>query len=103
MAIIKCPNCGEYISDKASQCVHCTFELDNHLQTQTESNVQLTDEVLQAPTKNRTFNTKKTLILVFSALFSLFVVIGIIISSPMYRSRILHLVLFFPQLSGHKT
>ncbi|WP_031556723.1 zinc ribbon domain-containing protein [Lachnospira multipara] len=31
MAIILCPNCGKEISDKASKCVHCGFELNNHV------------------------------------------------------------------------
>jgi hypothetical protein len=28
MAMIKCPNCGEMISDKATKCVHCDFVLE---------------------------------------------------------------------------
>ena len=27
MALIKCPNCGEDISEKAFQCIHCGFQL----------------------------------------------------------------------------
>ena len=27
MAIIKCPNCGNDISDKAEKCIHCGYEL----------------------------------------------------------------------------
>ena len=29
MALVSCPNCGEKISEKASQCVHCGFSLYN--------------------------------------------------------------------------
>ena len=27
MALIKCPNCGKEISDKAIKCVECGYEL----------------------------------------------------------------------------
>lgn len=30
MAIIKCPECGQEISDKAELCVHCGYPLKNH-------------------------------------------------------------------------
>ena len=29
MALIKCPECGKEISDKASACIHCGFPLNN--------------------------------------------------------------------------
>ena len=28
MALIKCPECGKEISDKANDCVHCGYQLD---------------------------------------------------------------------------
>ena len=28
MALIKCPECGKEISDKANACVHCGYPLD---------------------------------------------------------------------------
>ena len=28
MALIKCPECGNYISDKAPACIHCGYPLD---------------------------------------------------------------------------
>lgn len=30
MALIKCPECGKEISDKAVQCIHCGFPLDQN-------------------------------------------------------------------------
>lgn len=32
MALIKCPECNREISDKAKQCIHCGFPLDEYLQ-----------------------------------------------------------------------
>ena len=29
MAMVKCPNCGEMISDRAKECVHCGYKLNN--------------------------------------------------------------------------
>ena len=42
MALIKCPECGKEISDKASACIHCGYPLVNDRQeksnvTQTQS------------------------------------------------------------------
>lgn len=28
MALIKCPECGKNISDKAYQCIHCGYPLE---------------------------------------------------------------------------
>ena len=28
MALIKCPECGQSVSDKATACIHCGFPLD---------------------------------------------------------------------------
>ena len=30
MALIKCPECGKEISDKATQCIHCGYPLDSN-------------------------------------------------------------------------
>lgn len=32
MALIKCPECGKEISDKATQCIYCGYPLSNKLQ-----------------------------------------------------------------------
>lgn len=36
MALIKCPNCGQNISDKAPQCPKCGFKLHHHSASQPE-------------------------------------------------------------------
>ena len=33
MALIKCPECGKEISDKAKACIHCGFPLDEKVDT----------------------------------------------------------------------
>lgn len=35
MALIKCPECGKEISDKASACIHCGYPIANNHQQQT--------------------------------------------------------------------
>lgn len=30
MALIECPNCGKEISDKAKDCIHCGYNLEEH-------------------------------------------------------------------------
>ena len=45
MALIRCPECGKEISDRASACIHCGFPLDN-LET------QLPSETLNEATAN---------------------------------------------------
>ena len=34
MALIKCPECGKEVSDKASSCINCGFPLDTNLNKQ---------------------------------------------------------------------
>ncbi len=37
MALIKCPECGKEISDKASACIHCGYPIANNQQQQTNT------------------------------------------------------------------
>ena len=38
MALIKCPECGKEVSDKASACIHCGYPLQEQKMTTTMSN-----------------------------------------------------------------
>ena len=38
MALIKCPECGREVSDKAAACIHCGFPLEKELNTKPLSN-----------------------------------------------------------------
>ena len=38
MALIKCPECGREVSDKAAACIHCGFPLGQELNTKPLSN-----------------------------------------------------------------
>lgn len=38
MALIKCPNCGKDISDKATKCIHCKLEIKSDY-SQVDNNV----------------------------------------------------------------
>ena len=31
MSLIKCPECGKEISNKAPQCIHCGFPINNKI------------------------------------------------------------------------
>lgn len=45
MAIIKCPECGQEISDTVKQCIHCGYEINkqenNNINTQTQHMVTI--------------------------------------------------------------
>ena len=45
MALIKCPECGKEISDKAKACIHCGYPLD-YLETTSEQPVVPKDNAL---------------------------------------------------------
>lgn len=30
MALIKCPECGKKVSDKANECIHCGYPINNN-------------------------------------------------------------------------
>ena len=42
MALIKCPECGKEISDKAMQCIHCGYPL-SQLLSNSNADIQLSD------------------------------------------------------------
>ncbi len=45
MALIKCPECGKDISDKAIQCIHCGYPLSEiNNKNVTKTNVELSDK-----------------------------------------------------------
>ena len=44
MALIKCPECGKEISDKASACIHCGYPISNIIENETKDNIQ--DEII---------------------------------------------------------
>lgn len=46
MALIRCPECGKEISDKAPQCIHCGFQINNKI----KRNMLYIYEKLQAKT-----------------------------------------------------
>ena len=43
MALIKCPECGKEISDKANQCIHCGYPL-SQLPNNNNVDIQLSDD-----------------------------------------------------------
>lgn len=59
MALIKCPECGEKISDKSKQCIHCGYPLDEDSLDESGS----FSVVLDAPIENRIEAIKQVRIL----------------------------------------
>ena len=56
MALIKCPECGKEVSDKAPACIHCGFPLEKSPQkvdvlTQTRTIEKATQQVENIPTQ----------------------------------------------------
>lgn len=46
MALIKCPECGKDVSDKARACIHCGFPLDEYITSaKMETNICIIDGV----------------------------------------------------------
>lgn len=41
MALLKCPECGKEVSDKAAVCIHCGYPLASMIKTQTPHNACL--------------------------------------------------------------
>lgn len=57
MALIKCPECGNQISDKSKTCIHCGYPLDNIESTELYNMV-----LINADTKANYFIAKSTLV-----------------------------------------
>ena len=50
MALIKCPECGKEVSDKAPACIHCGFPLNNIQPSKNENiyyNIDIAPPVLE--------------------------------------------------------
>ena len=47
MALIKCPECGKEVSDKAPACIHCGFPLNN-IQLSKNENIYYNIDILSA-------------------------------------------------------
>ena len=49
MAMVKCPNCGEMISDRASECVHCGCKLNNFTVQCPECGIYVSEDLKVCP------------------------------------------------------
>lgn len=58
MALIKCPECGEEISDKAKLCIHCGFPINEYL---TENNDKDEDDITHINCKEEILNDSNSL------------------------------------------
>lgn len=81
MALIKCPECGKEISDKAGKCPNCGFPLDN---------VYNKADQPMPSTINNNVPLSKTKILIISAIVILIIAsIGVIIITTAFGINIL--------------
>lgn len=56
MALIKCPDCGEKVSDKASACIHCGCPIHKEIRISCLGNKtidEIADEVLEECDRKR--------------------------------------------------
>lgn len=72
MALIKCPNCNNEVSDTIDTCIHCGYNLRNN--TDTNQNI--------FQNYNKKFNIKKLLLLIL-----LIIVVGYFIFNLIFRTK----------------
>lgn len=77
MALIKCPECGKEISDKASSCPSCGYPIGTN--TTTKESVS----AVTATSKKQGFNIKKLLLIILVAVVA--IIIGIVIYNAIYN------------------
>ena len=53
MGLIKCPDCGKEVSDKANVCINCGFPIEEYLKEQTEQIRKLTKQLEQKAKKDQ--------------------------------------------------
>jgi len=53
MGLIKCPDCGKEVSDKANVCINCGFPIEEYLKEQTEQRRKLTKQLEQKAKKDQ--------------------------------------------------
>lgn len=88
MALIKCPECGTEVSDKAKACIKCGYPLsdNNSNQENVPDETAIKDEVIKsvAPSKVQSKINTKTLIIIAVCLIAVagIVVLSIVMSRP---------------------
>lgn len=76
MALVKCPNCGKPISDKAEKCIHCGVMIDKENEYNTEQDVSSIVET-ERFREIKSDNSGKILVVVFIS-FIVFLVVFIV-------------------------
>lgn len=80
MALIKCPECGKEVSDKAKECIHCGYPLKNHDSVKKSYSANVTQKVPISTTNSN--KTKKgslgcgTVIAIIAAIIILLGIFG---------------------------
>lgn len=97
MALIKCPECEQSISDKASKCPKCGYPIQEYLsgkaeETQTENvndtsvNTERSADIQQAPTQKK---SKKKLVIALLAVCVVGVVaLAVVFGSSLFESKL---------------
>ena len=67
MALIKCPECGKDVSDKAAACIHCGYPLAESVSSEQEKVVKILSSAYAAPKSVAPTPTPTNKFLLFSA------------------------------------
>ena len=97
MALIKCPECEQFISDKASKCPKCGYPIQEYLSSKTEKipsesvnedpvNTASSTDIQQAPTQKK--SKKKIIITLIAACAVVIAVLGVILGSNLFASKL---------------
>ena len=78
MALIKCPECGKEISDKATSCIHCGYPLHtSELQQKSISSKTINKTIPFFSNKDRATTMRKITLLIFIPLISVGMIFGV--------------------------
>lgn len=97
MALIKCPECEQSISDKASKCPKCGYPIQEYLsgkaeESQTENvndtsvNTENFADIQQAPTQKK--NKKKIVIALLAVCVVVVAVLGVVLGSSLFTPQL---------------
>ena len=97
MALIKCPECEQSISDKASKCPKCGYPIQEYLNGKTEEaqtenvnetsvNIESSADIQQAPTQKK--SKKKLIIALLAVCVVVVAALAIVFGSSLFAPRL---------------
>lgn len=97
MALIKCPECNQSISDKATKCPKCGYPIQEFLSSKTEEiqvesetenpvNAENSADIQQIPTQKK--SKKKVFLAIIAACVVVLAVLGVVFASSLFASKV---------------